>query len=133
MDKHEAARLLGVAEHEILSVRHDAEGWWAHHEDMASHVRTWRHIPGWQVASETASPPEEPASPPEEEATGPAVDVDGDGVPDGTASQVLEWVGDDPARAALALAAEAARDKPRILLSAALEKLAGGTNANPDS
>jgi hypothetical protein len=50
-------------------------------------------------------------------------DVDGDGVPDGTAKDVTDWVGDDPDRAVLALAFEQARDKPRTTLVAALEKL----------
>lgn len=56
---------------------------------------------------------------------GPGVDIDGDGVPEGSAKQVLAWVGDDPERAALALEAEHAREKPRSVLTADLEKLAG--------
>lgn len=52
-------------------------------------------------------------------------DVDGDGVPDGSAKDVLGWVGDDPARAALALQAENGRATPRKTLLAELEKLAG--------
>lgn len=56
----------------------------------------------------------------------PAVDVDGDGVPDGTANQILEWVGEDPERAKLALAAEQARGaSARKSLVSSLEKLAG--------
>lgn len=55
---------------------------------------------------------------------GPAVDLDGDGVPDGTANQVLEWVGSDRERAAAALAAEHAKgDAARSSLVAKLEKL----------
>ena len=53
-------------------------------------------------------------------------DVDGDGVPDGSAKDVLGWVGNDPARAALALQAEGRRDAPRKTLTAELEKLAAG-------
>lgn len=45
------------------------------------------------------------------------------GVPDGSANDVLAWVGDDPARAALAVEAEQKRDKPRSTLVAALEKI----------
>lgn len=52
-----------------------------------------------------------------------APDVDGDGVPDGSAAQVLGWVGADPDRARRALAAEQAREKPRTGLVAALGKL----------
>lgn len=50
-------------------------------------------------------------------------DVNGDGVPDGTAKDVLAWVGDDPARASLALEAEGRRETPRKTLTAELEKL----------
>jgi hypothetical protein len=50
-------------------------------------------------------------------------DVNGDGVPDGTAKDVTDWVGDNPDRAVLALTAEHARDKPRTTVVAALEKL----------
>jgi hypothetical protein len=55
--------------------------------------------------------PESPASP---------VDLD----IDGTAADVLSWVGEDPGRAAEALAAEQAKDKPRSTLVKQLEKLA---------
>jgi len=43
---------------------------------------------------------------------------------DGTAQEVLAWVGDDPARAEEALAAEQAKDKPRSTLVKHLAKLA---------
>lgn len=43
---------------------------------------------------------------------------------DGTAADVLAWVGDDPERAAEALEAEQAKDKPRTTLVKQLEKLA---------
>lgn len=58
------------------------------------------------------------------EPEGPAVDEDGDGVPDGTIAQVQEWVGEDKARAELALAAEEAKgESARSTLVAALYKL----------
>lgn len=41
-----------------------------------------------------------------------------------SASSVLAWVGEDPERAAEALAAEQAKEKPRSTLVKALEKLA---------
>lgn len=41
------------------------------------------------------------------------------------AADVLAWVGEDPERAAEALEAEQAKDKPRSTLVAALTKLAG--------
>lgn len=51
--------------------------------------------------------------------------LDGDGVPDGSAAEVLDWVGDDADRAGAALVVETARDKPRSTLIASLEKLTG--------
>ena len=50
--------------------------------------------------------------------------VDPDAVPDGTVAAVLGWVGDDRERAARALEAENATDKPRTTLVGALEALA---------
>jgi hypothetical protein len=50
--------------------------------------------------------------------------VASDGVPDGSAAAVLEWVAvDSPARAGAALAAEQAREKPRVGLVAELSKI----------
>jgi hypothetical protein len=43
---------------------------------------------------------------------------------DGTAADVLAWVGDNPERAKQALDAEQAKDKPRSTLVKQLEKLA---------
>lgn len=43
---------------------------------------------------------------------------------DANAAEVLVWVGEDPERAAEALAAEQAKDKPRSTLVKQLEKLA---------
>lgn len=68
-----------------------------------------------------------PASGEDEESTedvGPAEDADGDGVPDGTANQILAWVNNEPERAAAALEAERAKAEPRTSLIAKLEKLA---------
>lgn len=62
-------------------------------------------------------------SPVEEVDVGPTLDATGDGVPDGTAAQVLAWVDSDPDRAALALAAEQHREPPRSTVVAALDKL----------
>jgi hypothetical protein len=46
---------------------------------------------------------------------------------DGTAADVLAWVGEDLERAAEALAAEQAKDKPRSTLVKQLEKLAASS------
>lgn len=56
---------------------------------------------------------------------GPGVDLDGDGIPEGSAPQVLTWVGDDIERANRALEAEQVKDKPRAGLITALTKLTG--------
>lgn len=49
-----------------------------------------------------------------------------DAVPDGTAKDVLDWVGDDKERAAMALDLEQAKgDNARSTLVASLTKLAG--------
>ncbi len=50
---------------------------------------------------------------------------------DGTAVEVLAWVDEDPERAAEALAAEQAKEKPRSTLVKQLEKLAEA-DADPD-
>lgn len=44
---------------------------------------------------------------------------------DGSAAEILAWVGELPERATEALEAEVAKDKPRSTLVKALEKLAG--------
>ncbi|MFL4904823.1 hypothetical protein ACJ6WF_16950 [Streptomyces sp. MMS24-I2-30] len=61
------------------------------------------------------APAEEPQEP-----TGPPADLD----IDGTAADVLAWVGEDPERASKALEQEQAKDKPRSTLVKQLEKLA---------
>lgn len=48
------------------------------------------------------------------------------GVPDGTADEVLTWVGDDPKKAATAIEVEELRDKPRSTLIGKLEKIVEG-------
>lgn len=68
-----------------------------------------------------AAPAPEPE--PDDDPDTDGADVDGDGVPDGSARQILDWVGEDPQRAAAAVTAEQGRDKPRAGLLAALAKL----------
>jgi hypothetical protein len=60
--------------------------------------------------------------PPREETGEPPAELD----IDAKADDVLAWVGEDPERAAVALAAEQAKDKPRSTLVKQLEKLAAG-------
>lgn len=61
---------------------------------------------------EVEQEPEDPQEPPEE------LDING------TAADVLAWVGDDPERAETALEQEQAKDKPRSTLVKQLEKIA---------
>lgn len=63
---------------------------------------------------------EPPQAEPEQEPLEPSDELD----IDATATDVLAWVGDDPERAAEALEAETAKDKPRSTLVKQLEKLA---------
>lgn len=51
------------------------------------------------------------------------------GVPKGSTKEVLEWVGDDPEKALLALEAEQADEKPRKGLVSELEDLVQGPEA----
>lgn len=53
--------------------------------------------------------------------------VDPDAVPDGTVQQVLDWVGEDQAKAVKALEVEQAAERPRSTLVDALQKLATPT------
>jgi hypothetical protein len=48
---------------------------------------------------------------------------DPDAVPEGTAAEVMQWVGDDPDRAQKALDAEGKAEQPRVTLSNDLQKL----------
>lgn len=45
MNPADAARLLSVAEHEVLDTRLRDGCWEALHHDMASHEETWRPLP----------------------------------------------------------------------------------------
>lgn len=53
----------------------------------------------------------------------PDEDVFDGGVPEGTAAEVVSWVGDDVDRARAALEVESEKDRPRVGLSNDLEKM----------
>lgn len=72
----------------------------------------------WKPASETGVGDEDSGETVEDDLDPGELDIDA------TAADVLDWVGDDPDRAAEALAAEQAKDKPRSTLVKALEKVA---------
>lgn len=86
-------------------------------------------VPETVAASEPApvEPPavQEPAPVDGGEDTDPVDEEDTEPVPDGTATDILGWVGDNPDRAERALGAEAERDKPRTTLITKLEALTG--------
>lgn len=118
----EAAQRMGMPVHEILAVAEVGD----------CHVVTTHDGQRTVVTADGATEPYVEPVPDEDDE--PGVDADGDGVvddtngdgaPDGTAEQVLAWVGDDAGRAATALATEQARDRPRSVLTAQLEKLVG--------
>jgi hypothetical protein len=67
---------------------------------------------------DAAEPVQPSAAPPTAQAV-----QGGETPPDGTASNVLDWVGDNPARARQALEAEQRREKPRTTLVAALTRI----------
>ena len=79
----------------------------------------------WAAKGWHPSPPEEPV-----DLTRDPVLSDvpaGVDVPEGTVAEVLDFVGDDPAKAREALAAEKQRDKPRATLTDALTRVAEPT------
>lgn len=139
MDRYEAARKLGLADADVLSVEPVESGTKVTVRDggdrlvtdegvfaLSDHPATAqlrRHGVDEEavedVPVEDGEQDEEPSEPEGSE------DVDGDGVPDGTAESVLAWVGDDPERARAALAAEDRREHPRSTLVDKLRKLAG--------
>lgn len=51
-------------------------------------------------------------------------------VPEGTAKEILEWVGDDPERAERAIAIEKTEKKPRTTLLADLSKVVDNGSKN---
>jgi hypothetical protein len=66
---------------------------------------------------EPAAPPQPPASTDTDSGGGPASDgepQDEEPPVDGTIDTLMTWVGDSPERAAAALAAEQAKDSPRV-------------------
>ena len=89
--------------------------------DLARHLATTSEEESVEILE--ADPEPEPEGE-ELEADGGDADAPDELDIDGTAQQVLAWVGDDPERAEEALAAEQAKDKPRSTLVKALEKTA---------
>jgi hypothetical protein len=108
MDRFEAARVMGMKPSEVVEVEQYAGGVVVTTHDGVKSVL----IDGQVLAY--VPPPVEPEPVP-----------DGDEVPDGSAKDVLAWVGDDPERALQAFEAEDVKESPRKVLLATLEKLVG--------
>ena len=117
MDRFEAARVMGMKPAEVLEVEQTADG-----VVVTTHDGVRTLLPGpavkvvelntggeWTDITAHVSDPK------------PA----GDEVPDGSAKDVLAWVGDDSERALRALVAEQEKDTPRKVLVRDLEKLLG--------
>lgn len=97
--------------------------------DLARHLLDNSPEGSVEVLEADAEPEkaEEPDAGAEDNADdGAQAEDDGDGPPvDGTIDQLMAWVGDDPDRAAVALTAEQAKDKPRSTVVKRLAALAG--------
>lgn len=142
MDKHEAGRVLGLADADVLSVEETEDGTKVTTRDggdrlirddgvwaMTGHPATAqlrRIVPGYGRWAEPGEPlPEVPDSAYGEDGVPLDPPPADDEVPDGTADAILAWVGDDAERAQRALAAEDRREHPRSTLVDKLRKISG--------
>ncbi|UUV34386.1 hypothetical protein NQK81_13325 [Amycolatopsis roodepoortensis] len=142
----DAARVMGMAPSEVLAVAEVGEYLVVTTSDGQRtavadngdlHLLTPETAAQLGIGQETEAPVDvDPDSSGEGESTGPVLENPGgdqtpevtgeqvDEVPDVNKDELLAWVGDDTDRAARALAAENARDKPRSTVVAELEKVA---------
>ncbi|MCK2242152.1 MULTISPECIES: hypothetical protein [unclassified Crossiella] len=119
-----AAHILGMKVSEITDVQRTASG-----QVVTTHdgQRTLITPEGQAVpltGGELLGEHSEPVPPAETDPAADGEEVDEDPVPEGTAEEVLAWVGEDTERARLALEHEQARERPRVTLSKELERLA---------
>lgn len=110
MDRVEAARVMGMKLTEVVDLEETADG-----VVVTTHDGIKTLLPGPKRV-EVANDQDEPE---------PEQTPDGNEVPDGSAKDVLAWVGDDSERALRALVAEQDKDAPRKVLVGQLEKLLG--------
>lgn len=115
MDRSEAARVMGMKLTEVLEVE----------ETEAGHVVTTHDGIKTLLPDGGTMPPYVGGDDGVSAVLSPGDEPDGDEVPDGSAKDVLAWVGDDPERALQAFDVEHAKDSPRKVLLATLEKLVG--------
>lgn len=131
MDRFEAGRALGLADADIVGVEETEDGTAVATRDggdrlitadgvfaLSDHPAT-KQLRRWK-AEEQGEQLE--AEPDEEDAAAASASAGGE-VPDGSADDVLTWVGEDLERAAEALAVEENREHPRSTLIAKLRKL----------
>lgn len=137
------ARMLRVADADVRKVIHDVEK--NHYvvdlvdggKVLLHEAGKWfalndhRSIKNMERAPAPESAPTEQVSKPEPQESAPSVEVPApvaveDDVPNGTANDVISWVGDDKDKASRALEAERAKDKPRSVLITTLERIADG-------
>ncbi|GAA4626630.1 hypothetical protein GCM10023196_035640 [Actinoallomurus vinaceus] len=142
MDRFEAARHLGLADTEVVTVTDTADGTAVRVKDGSERLVTdegvfalndhpatanFRRWDGSDAPAEALAEAREAAAPNEQPTAGESTeDRDGKGgeVPDGNADAVLDWVGEDRDRAARALEVEVEREHPRSTLVSKLRKLA---------
>jgi hypothetical protein len=103
--------------------------WMASPEVGRPGLLPWGARDYWQGIGFRPSPPPEPVNPTRDPALTDAASGAAEVPPDGTVTQVAEWVGDDPVRARSALAAEERRDAPRTTLVDQLQRV-GQNHAN---
>jgi hypothetical protein len=133
----QAAQRLGMANREVVDVEEIEAGHVVTTHDGQRVLVTDEAVLAYTAAVASPAEPEGAAVVASEEdvaalhARLQAAGGDGQGgvegqalvVPQGTTEQVMEWVGEDPAKASLALATEQAASSPRTGLIGRLEKL----------
>ncbi|MFI9558864.1 hypothetical protein [Nonomuraea endophytica] len=139
MTLQDAARALGLAPGEVAEVAETEHGTVARLTTGGTRLITpsdgvytlddhpsGKHLRRW-TAPELEDGGQEDEDEEEEDGGGSGstgdTPADGGAVPAGTVEEVLAWVGDDHERAAQALAAERAKERPRSTLVARLTEL----------
>ena len=98
----------------------DGEFVWMHHPDIeVPALQPWASRDYFQAVGWEPGPPPAPV----DVTRDPVVTGADQVVPDGSVTEVREWVGDDRRKAEAALTAELGRDKPRTTLVKDLEQV----------
>ena len=115
----QAAHAMGMKAREVTAVEAVPGGWAVTTMDGQRTFLDEDRRPAGPY--DPAAPAPVPAPEPDLQASEEA----GDGMPDGTEKQVLDWVGEDTGRAAQALEAENAKGSPRKGLVTKLHAMVG--------